>query len=156
MCQMAVGFWRGLGTDLPSEPLESLRSCPCVTHPVFRIVPVFEASPFALGRDVRGCRQVPHVQNCPSEFRRGRFGHWRRRGVCDPPGAARCPHPALPSGSPARRPGCLQSLLEAHSSPYKQLAIIWVQSSDKWAPEVFEYLYKTTTLLIKTFPTIIF
>lgn len=69
-----------------------------MTHPVFRIVPVFEASPFALGRDVRGCGQVPRVQNCPAEFRRGRFGHWRRRGVRDPSGAAGALTPRSPRG----------------------------------------------------------
>lgn len=71
------------------------------------------------------------------------------KGGNEPPRAA----PTFPPGSPAWRTGCL---LEAHSSPCKQLAVIWVQSRDKWAPEVLEYLYKTTTLLIKTFPIIIF
>lgn len=107
----------------------------------------------------KGCEWLqtgPRCAELPSQVQTGKF--WaleETRGERRTQGCG-CPHPVLPSWSPAWRPGCLQSLSEAHSSPYKQLDIIWVQSSDKWAPEVFEYLYKTITLLIKTFPIIIF
>jgi len=98
MCQNTFGFGHGLGTDLPSEPLKSLMSFSCVIHIVFRIVPIFEASPFAWGRDASDCRQVPRVQDCPALLRWGRSGHWRRQGVREPPGAVGTPTPGSSSG----------------------------------------------------------
>lgn len=145
MCQAAAGFWGGLG---PLQPLKSLRCFPCAIHSFQDCAPIWGLSSYHR-RDVSDCRWLPGERECPAMVRQGCLGLWRRRGGNEPPRAA----PTFPPGSPAQRTGCL---LEAHSSPCKQLAVIWVQSRHKWAPEVLEYLYKTTTLLIKTFPIIIF
>lgn len=141
---MWAGHWSAFP---PLQPLRRWRCFSCVIHMIFRILSLFEASPLPYkGMQVtEGKSQMcKSPQTCSD------------RDIFVTGGDKRyLSHPGL-RVPPSQRPGCLQSLLEAHSSPYKQLSIIWAQSSDKWAPGVFEYVSKTTTLLIKTFPIIIF